>query len=80
MQAEAMYILQSVCDLQQRSSQTPPTPLLFHTLALLYHVAGDNQLAVDAEQKAIDLCNHDDDLFPSLKTFMDRITELIKSP
>jgi tetratricopeptide (TPR) repeat protein len=75
MQAEAMFILQSIYDLRQRSTQAPPTPLLLHTLALLYHVAGDNRLAVDAQQKAIDLCNHDNDLYPSFQTFMDTLTK-----
>ena len=77
MQAEAMFILQSIYDIRQRSTQAPPTPLLLHTLALLYHVAGDNRLAVDAQQKAIDLCKHDNDLYPSFQTFMDTLTKLI---
>ena len=75
-----MYILQSIFDLRQRSPQTPPTPLLLHTLGLLYHVAGDNTLALDATRRAIDLGNHDDNLLSTLKTFAESLTKLIVSP
>lgn len=77
MQAEALYVLQSICDLRQRSSQTPPTSLLYHTLALIYHITKDHILAIESQQRALDLCSHGDDLYPTLQTFMERLKETV---
>lgn len=75
-QAEAIYILQSICDLRERSPQTPPTPLLYHTLAMLYHIAEDNLLALETEQRATEICCPDDELHPKLQTFIKKLMQL----
>jgi tetratricopeptide (TPR) repeat protein len=73
-QAQAMYILQSICDLQERSPQAPPTPLLFHTLALLHHIIGNSRQAVLCQQRAVDLCPQEDTLHSTLQSFLGRLT------
>ena len=73
-QAQAMYILRSICDLREKSPQAPPTPLLFHTLALLHHITGDNRQAVACLQRAIDLCPQEDsNLHSRLQSFLDSL-------
>lgn len=79
MQAEASYVLQSISDLRERSPQTPPTPVLLHTLALLYHVTSDNRTAVMYVQRAIDLCPHGNTLYPVLQSFLNKLSEAVLS-
>lgn len=78
-QAEATYVLQSISDLRGRSPQTPPTPILFHTLALLQHVTGDNRTALTYTQQAVDLCPQGDPLYPVLKSFLHQLSEAVSS-
>ena len=79
MQAEAAFVLHAICDLKQRSPQTPPTPLLYHTLALLHLVTGDNEPAVMYVQRALDLCPHGNDLHCTLQSLHDRLTGALLS-
>lgn len=79
MHAEATYVLQSISDLRGRSPQTPPTPVLFHTLALLQYVTGDNRTALMYIQQAVDLCPHGDTLSHALKSFLNKLSEAVSA-